>query len=149
MALTLEPSKSEIAINWIGHGLLRVFFDPRPREVLVPHYLRANNHVVFEFGFDLPKPIPDMRLDAEGISGTLSFGIGLRMFCYVPWSVVYCLVLPSQELAKLYVNDAPPEVQREILAAAGKRANASVKTARRHARQMKGHLRIVKKDTGS
>lgn len=149
MALTLEPSKSEIAINWIGHGLLRVFFDPRPREVIVPRHLRAQTHVALEWGFDLPKPITDMKLDPEGISGTLSFGAGLRMFCYVPWSVVYCLVLPSREMFQLYIDDAPADVQREILAHAGEQANASAKAARRHARQMKSHLRIVKKDTGT
>jgi hypothetical protein len=132
----MEPSKSEIAINWIGHGLLRTFFDPRLEEVIVPNYLRAHQYVVLEWGFDLPRPIPDMKLDPEAISGTLSFGVGLRMFCFVPWSAVYCIVSPVLECAKLYINDAP-------------RANASVKAARRQARQMKSHLRIVKKDTGT
>lgn len=140
----MEPSKSEIAINWIGHGLLRVHLDPRPREVIVPGFLRNAHSIMLEVGLDLPKPIPDLKVDQEAVSGTLSFGSGLHMLCVVPWSAVYALSSPALDLGRVWLSDAPPEVHRELQARKGARANAQVKMARRQARQMKGHLRIVK-----
>lgn len=153
--MTSEPSKSEIAINWIGHGMLRVLLDPRHDGVIVPSYLRKQSTIALEWGFDLPRPIPDLKLDPEAISGTLCFshgrraGVGLRMWCVVPWPAVYALVSETQKAARLWINDAPPEVRRDILVKAGARANAKMKSGRKQARQMKGHLRLVKKGTGA
>jgi hypothetical protein len=117
--------------------------------VIVPAYLRENHSEVLEWGFDLPKPIPDLKIDADGLSGTLSFGPGLRMFCFVPWSAVFALSSPVLDRGMTWLSDAPIEVQREILANAGRRANTKVKTDRNQARQMKGHLRLVKNNKGA
>lgn len=135
----------------MGHGLLRVHLDPRPKQVVVPGHLRATPSLVLEWGFDLPRPIHDLKCDSEALSGTLSFGEGasLRMWCSIPWPFVYALSSPVLDIGRVWLPDAPIEVQREILANAGHRANAKAKADRNQARQMKGHLRLVKNNKGA
>lgn len=145
----MEQSKSEVAINWIAHGLLRVHFDPRRKEAIVPAHLRDKHEVVFEWGFDLPQSIPDLKIDPDSIRGTLSFPGGLRTHCVVPWSIVFALSSPVLDTAKVWLNDAPAEAQRKILKAAGAQANAQAKSMRKSTKQMKSHLRLVKKGTGT
>jgi hypothetical protein len=143
----MERSKSEIAIHWIAHGMIQVHLDPRLKEVIVPLYLRQQHSVVLEWGFSLPRPIPDMKLDADAISGTLSFPGDLRSLCIVPWSCVFALSSPALDLGKVWPDDMPSELRRELLSKAGKRANEQVKAMRQHRKTMKGHLRVVKKGT--
>lgn len=42
-------------------------------------------------GRDLPIPVPDLYIDEERISGTLSFD-GKPFFCDVPWPAVFAIV---------------------------------------------------------
>lgn len=117
----------------------------------MPAHLRMNYSVMLEWGLDLPKPIPDLKIDIDGLSGTLSFGSGprLSMFCFIPWSAVFALSSPVIDKGVTWLSDAPIEVQREILARASGRAHEKVNVDRNQARQMKGHLRIVKNDKGA
>lgn len=59
--------------------------------VLVPQSLQKKSYVVLQVGFDMPVPIPDLRVTEEGVSGTLSFR-GVPFFCVVPWDAVSALI---------------------------------------------------------
>ena len=53
--------------------------------------LRLQAQVVLQVGLDMPVPIPDLRVDEEGVFGTLSFK-GVPFTCFVPWGAVFALV---------------------------------------------------------
>jgi hypothetical protein len=54
-------------------------------------------------------PIPDLVIDDDGISATLSFN-RTPFLCRVPWTAVFALVGPDK-LGKVWPEDAPPDVQ--------------------------------------
>lgn len=85
-----ERAMEKFAHAIFGRGWLEITFDATARGVRVPKRLRGREEVTFIFGFDLPIPIPDLFVDATGISGTLSFK-GRPYPCYVPWTAVYDL----------------------------------------------------------
>jgi hypothetical protein len=56
----------------------------------VPQPFRAQAELVLQFGYQLRVPIPDLEVDEEGITGTLSFA-RRPFWCRVPWSAVYAI----------------------------------------------------------
>jgi hypothetical protein len=56
----------------------------------------------------MPVPIPDLRLDEEGMSCTLSFN-RTPFFCVVPWPSVYAMV-GDDGRGMVWPDDVPPEV---------------------------------------
>lgn len=85
------PRKKDVARALLLRGSVFVHLDPRRPGVLVPARLRNQAHVVLQVGIDMPVPIPDLRVDEEGIFGTLSFK-GIPFSCFVPWDGVFALV---------------------------------------------------------
>jgi hypothetical protein len=130
----VEQQKADVVLNWIPHGLVRVHFDARRLDVRVPRHLRKQANVVLEWGFNLPRPIVDLKIDQEAISGTLSFG-GSTAFCMLRWAAVFCVTSPTLDKVAVWLNDAPGEVQREVLERAGNAANKKIQRQR---------LRVVK-----
>lgn len=133
--MTTPPSKVDAVLNWIAHGPVRIRIDATRPGVVVPKHLRKSTDLSLDWGFDLPKPIPHMKIDAEAISGTLSFAGYGPVFCVVPWAAVFCVGSHVTNDVRVWLNDAPAEVQREVLRVAGEEAN---KKARRPA------LRLIK-----
>lgn len=83
--------KVEVARELLRRGSVDIHLDPRQAGVAVPPNLRSKPHVVLQVGYDMPVPIPDLRVDDAGVAGTLSFDS--RPFaCIVPWSAVFALV---------------------------------------------------------
>ena len=81
--------KEQVANSLLERGSLFVHLDASAPRVLVPDHLRKP-YLILEFGLNMAKPIRDLRLDGEGISGTLSFASSpYRVF--VPWAAVYAL----------------------------------------------------------
>lgn len=125
-----DPSKADIVINWIGHGMVRVQFDATHEDVVVPLHLKKQVDVVFEIGLDLPRPIHDLKVDQVGISGTFSFaGYGNR-FCSIPWGAVFGVCSAVSDAVAVWLNDAPGEVQRRVLRVAGEEANKKIQRSR-------------------
>jgi stringent starvation protein B len=56
-------------------------------------------------------PIPDLRLDDDGMRCTLSFG-GSPFFCVVPWNVVFAIV-GGDARGMVWPDDVPVEVSRQ------------------------------------
>lgn len=84
------PPKLEVARALLLRGNIFLHLAPRRPGVLVPEYLREHPQLVLEIGLDMVVPIPDLRLDDEGFSGTLSFA-RTPTFCRVPWDAVFAL----------------------------------------------------------
>lgn len=58
--------------------------------VTVPSHLCRKGTAAFQIGHDMAVPIPDLMLDENGWSGTLSFG-GKPIWCAVPWAAVWAI----------------------------------------------------------
>lgn len=94
-----------------------VHLDPRVEGVLVPDWFAQKTDLVLQMGLNLTVPIPDLHVDDEGISGTLSFN-RTPYFCRMPWPAVYALVGENGR-GMMWPDDIPPEVAAR---ASGERA---------------------------
>ena len=82
--------------------------DARRPGVVVPQQLRSEPHLVLQYGYDLPIPIPDLEVDEYGVRATLSFSRAAHR-TVVPWSAVY-VVACDDGRGVLYSEDVPPDV---------------------------------------
>ncbi|HEX3697101.1 MAG TPA: ClpXP protease specificity-enhancing factor SspB [Polyangia bacterium] len=82
--------------------------DARRPGVVVPLHLRAEGHLVLQYGHDLPIPIPDLEIDEYGVRATLSFAKTPHR-TVVPWSAVY-VVACDDGRGVLYHEDVPEDV---------------------------------------
>lgn len=117
--------KRDISLLWITSGIIRTEFVPARCEQ-IPAWLRKDAKTVFEWGYDMPRPIRDLKIDGEAISGTLSFRMGAVIYeCIIPWEAVY--IISSKPLGQVAVwkEDMPASVQSDLEAAA-RRARFSV-----------------------
>jgi hypothetical protein len=76
------------------HPIVRVVFMDHP-ELMVPDVVKpgAGQTTTFEYGLNLPVPIPDLEITDEGIRATLSFNRMPRR-TFVPWEAVIQVGLP-------------------------------------------------------
>ncbi len=121
------PPKKEVALALLERSSVHVHLDPRAMGVVVPTWFKKQPQLVLQVGLNMPVPIPDLRLDEEGMSCTLSFNRA-PFFCVVPWSSVYAMV-GDDGRGMVWPDDVPPEVAsqargRESDTAAAKRGPA-------------------------
>ena len=76
--------------------------------MIVPPHLRAEPHLVLQYGHDLPIPIPDLEVDEHGVRATLSFSKNPQR-TFVPWTSVY-VVTCNDGRGVLYHEDVPEDV---------------------------------------
>jgi hypothetical protein len=103
------PPKLEVARVIMGEGMLYIHLDPRSAGVVVPEKHRNKPQLVLAVAEKMAVPIPDLKVDAEGISGTLSFNRA-PFFCKVPWSAVYGLV-SADGRGMIWYDEVPREVR--------------------------------------
>src|SRR5450755_4370728 len=85
------PPKKDVARAFLLRGNVFVHLDPRTPGVEVPTHLARQPEMVLQIGLDMPIPIPDLRVDDEGVHGTLLFA--RTPFCvHVPWDAVFAIV---------------------------------------------------------
>lgn len=80
-------TKKEVAELLLSQGDLLVFLNPCDSTVIVPSWYKHHDVLVLQFDRD---PIPDIRVDDAGITGTLSF-MRTPYKCFVPWDSVFAL----------------------------------------------------------
>jgi len=117
-----NPDKRDVADALLERGSLFIYLDPRRDDVLVPKYLAKQPQLVLQVGMDLAVPIPDLAVDEEGVTGTLSFNRS-PFFCRIPWDAIFGLV-GDDALGVVWDEDLPDEIAAEVEAAqakAGKR----------------------------
>src|SRR5579859_3837669 len=107
----LLPPKKEVALALLERSNVDVYLDPRAKGVVVPPQFRKEPRLILKIGLNMPVPIPDLRLDDEGMSCTLSFNRA-PFFCVVPWPSVFAMV-GDDGRGMIWPDDVPPEVQAQ------------------------------------
>src|SRR5262245_18159277 len=106
------PLKRDVAKMLLRKGSLFVHLDPRASDVFVPPWLRHQAKLVLQVGYDMPIPIPDLRVDDEGVFGTLSFSRN-PFTCAVPWHSVFALV-GDEGRGMVWPESMPSEIAAEV-----------------------------------
>jgi hypothetical protein len=106
------PSKKEVARALLLRGTVFIHLDPKKVEVIIPNRLKQQYQVVLQFGLDMPVPIPDLKVDDDGVFGTLSFK-GVPFTCTIPWASVFAIVGEDAK-GMVWNEDMPAEVAAEV-----------------------------------
>ena len=106
--MTRLPPKKDVALALLEQATVLVHLDPRGEQVQVPAWFKKQPQLVLQIGLNMPKPIPDLNVDDDGISCTLSFS-NTPYFCQLPWSSVYALIGASGR-GMVWPDDVPKEV---------------------------------------
>jgi stringent starvation protein B len=105
------PSKIEVALSLLERSSVYVHLDPRHQAGVVPPRFQKQPQLVLQIGLNMPVRIPDLRVDDEGISCTLSFN-RVPFFCVVPWSSIFAMV-GEDGRGMVWSDDVPVEVARQ------------------------------------
>lgn len=106
------PPKKDVARALLLRGSVFVYLDPREPGVRVPPWLADQPQLVLQIGLDLPVPIPDLRVDDGGVSGTLSFNRAPHA-CAVPWEAVFALA-GDDGMGVVWEESMPAEIAAEV-----------------------------------
>lgn len=104
----LLPPKKEVALALLERSNVDVYLDPRAKGVVVPPQFRKEPRLILKIGLNMPVPIPDLRLDDESMSCTLSFNRA-KFFCVVPWMSVFAMV-GDDGRGMVWPDDVPQEL---------------------------------------
>ena len=105
------PPKKEVALALLERSSVYVHLDPRQSAVVVPPWFKKQPQLVLQVGLNMPMPIPDLHLDDERMSCTLSFNRA-PFFCVVPWASVFAMV-GEDGRGMVWPDDVPAEVARQ------------------------------------
>jgi stringent starvation protein B len=106
--------KVDVARAILESSSLHIHLDPRRPGVQVPRRFTGQPQLVLQVGYAMAVPIPDLKVDDHGVSGTLSFDRA-PFRCLIPWSAIYALV-SEQGRGGVWQQDVPPEVQEKTAA---------------------------------
>ena len=106
------PPKKDVATALLEGPSLFIHLDPRKAEVVVPPYFKRQPQLVLQVGLNMPIPIPDLALDDDGITCTLSFNRS-PFWCRIPWASVYALVGEDGK-GMVWPDDVPSEIVAEM-----------------------------------
>lgn len=109
------PSKKDVVLALLQGPSVFVHLDPRKKGVVVPANFRKQPQLVLQVGLNMAVQIPDLRVDDEGVSCTLSFSRS-PFWCSLPWSAIYALVSEDGP-GMVWPEDVPPEVAAQMQAA--------------------------------
>lgn len=112
MPPTRLPRKKDVAVALLEQSSVYVHLDPRAERVSVPPWFKKQPQLVLQIGLNMAVPIPDLHLDDDGLSCTLSFSRSPH-YCVVPWSSVYALV-GEDGRGMVWPDDVPPEVAAQM-----------------------------------
>ena len=112
------PRKKDVAMALLQGPSIFIHLDPRKPEVVVPTYFKKQPQLVLQVGLNMAIPIPDLKVDDEGVTCTLSFN-RRQFWCRLPWTAIYAIVgeaLEGEDMkGMLWPDDVPAEIaaQRE------------------------------------
>ncbi len=125
---TVLPPKKDVMVALIQRSSVYIHLDPRREGVRVPPWFRNQPQLVLQVGLNMAIPIPDLGIEDDAVSCTLSFSRSPH-FCYVPWPAVYAL-MGEDGKGMVWPDDIPPEVAAQQAEQARKeRAKDRVKVA--------------------
>lgn len=106
------PSKLEVMRALLEHAEAQVHLDARKRGVELPERLRGSSNVRLDYGYGLVPPIPDLRVDEDGIRATLSFN-RVPYATFVPWDAIF-LIADFAGRGAVWREDLPPELTADL-----------------------------------
>lgn len=109
----LLPPKKEVALALLERSNVDVYLDPRAKGVVVPPQFRKEPRLILKIGLNMPVPIPDLRLDDESMSCTLSFSRS-PFYCVVPWDSVFAMV-GDDGRGMVWPDDVPQELAVRVV----------------------------------
>jgi hypothetical protein len=130
------PPKKDVCVALLEKASVFLHLDPRKDQVVVPPWFRQQPQLVLQVGLNMAVPIPDLNVDDECVSCTLSFNRS-PFFCWVPWTAIFALV-GEDGRGMVWPDDIPPEVAAQAQKVAAKQKPTDGKSAPR-----RGHLRAV------
>lgn len=119
MSKDSPPDKREVARSLLLRGSMFVHLDPRVEGVVVPPWLRKQPQLVLQMGLDMVVPIVDLRIDRDGVYGTLSFNRS-PFTCIVGWDAIFALS-GDDGRGMVWPESMPPEILAEVEREAGRR----------------------------
>src|SRR4051812_27251610 len=122
------PPKKDVALALLEQASMYIHLDPRADSVQVPAWFKKQPQLVLQVGLNMAVPIPDLHVDEQGLSCTLSFNRA-PFFCMIPWPAVFALVGEKGQ-AMVWAEDVPAEV-------------AAQAQAQKQPERPRGHLRSV------
>ncbi|MBI4950840.1 MAG: hypothetical protein HY908_02315, partial [Myxococcales bacterium] len=105
------PPKKDVALALLQGPSLYVHLDPRRDAVVVPKHFKGQPQLVLQVGLHMAVKIPDLVVDEEGISCTLSFNRS-PFWCSLPWHAVYALV-GEDHRGMVWPDSVPPEIMAQ------------------------------------
>jgi stringent starvation protein B len=130
-----RPSKRDAFLAFFEKGSVFVYLDARRGGVKVPPEFAGNRQLLLQYGDNMPIPIPDLQVDDDGITATLSFS-RMPHRTFVPWAAVYMIERGDLERGDgkriLYYNDVPEDVAimaRPLTAETGEAGETFTSTA--------------------
>jgi stringent starvation protein B len=108
----LLPPKKEVALALLERSNVDIYLDPRARGVVVPPQFRKEPRLILKIGLNMPVPIPDLRVDEESMSCTLSFNRS-PFYCVVPWPSVFAMV-GDDGRGMVWPDDVPHELSVKV-----------------------------------
>lgn len=109
MATTPQlPPKKDVMLALLERSSVFIHLDPRPEEVRVPPWFKKQPQLVLQVGLNMAVRIPDLSVEDDAISCTLSFSRS-PFFCYLPLRHVFALVGEDGK-GMVWPDDVPKEV---------------------------------------
>ncbi|HVV82325.1 MAG TPA: ClpXP protease specificity-enhancing factor SspB [Kofleriaceae bacterium] len=106
---TPPPAKRAVIDELLGRGPVLIHLDARRADVAVPERFRGEAKLVLRFGYGLTPPIPDLTVDEQGVSATLTFG-GAPFHCVLPWASIYAAVADGEQRGMVWPDDIPEDL---------------------------------------
>ena len=78
----------------------------------VPPYFKKQPQLVLQVGLNMAIPIPDLKVDDDGVTCTLSFS-RTPFWCSLPWTAVYALV-GEDGRGMIWPTEVPREVAAQM-----------------------------------
>ena len=108
------PPKKDVALALLEQASMYIHLDPRADSVQVPVWFKKQPQLVLQVGLNMAVPIPDLHVDEQGLSCTLSFNRA-PFFCMIPWRAIFALVGEKGQ-AMVWAEDVPAEVAAQAQA---------------------------------
>ncbi len=112
VGLQFDNSKCAVAEALLEEASIFIHLDPRHRAVRVPGWLRSGPQLVLQVGYSMAIPIPDLRVDEDGIFATLSFQRS-PFTCWIPWEAVFAVVSDDGK-GMMWPEDLPEEISTDV-----------------------------------
>lgn len=119
----LLPPKKDVSLALLERSNVDIHLDPRAKGVVVPPQFRKEPRLILKIGLNMPVAIPDLRLDDESLSCTLSFS-RTPFYCVVPWPSVFAIV-GEDGRGMVWPDDVPRELAVRLVDDDGGTSDAS------------------------